>query len=48
MFIKQRLVLCSQLGTQFLDVNSQEYYLPVFRGLELEVGIYVWGEYTNK
>lgn len=48
MFIKQRLALCSQQETQFLDVNSQEYYLPVLRGFELEIGIYIWVQYTNR
>lgn len=48
MFIKQRLVLCSQLETQFLDVNYHEYYLPVFRASELEADIYIWKDYNKQ
>lgn len=48
MFIKQRLVLCSQLERQFLHVNYQEYYLPSLRASELQVAIYIWKDYNKQ
>lgn len=48
MLIKQRLVLCSQLETQFLNVNYQEYYLTVFKASEPEVDIYIQNDYNKK
>lgn len=48
MLIKQRLVLCSQLETQFLNVNYQEYYLTVFKASEPEADIYIQNDiYTQ-
>lgn len=54
MLIKQRLVLCSQLETQFLNVNYQEYYLTVFKASEPEADIciqndiYIQNDYNKK
>jgi len=48
MFMKQRLVLCSQLEIQFLDVNYQEYYLCVFRASKLEVDTPMWKDYNQQ